>query len=186
VRRLSIALVHHPVLDGVGTIVTSAVTNLDIHDLARSAKTFGCESYFIVHPIAAQRELVERVCHHWAEGSSGKRIPARKEALALVRAIPSLEDVYASFGGRSEVEVWSTAARGAAGTWPVHEGRRRLEGEGKPVLLLFGTSWGMPESLLAGADGRLEPVVAQADTGYNHLSVRSACAILLDRLLGSR
>ena len=66
------------------------------------------------------------------------------------------------------------------------EGRRRLEGEGKPVLLLFGTSWGMPESLLAGADGRLEPVVAQADTGYNHLSVRSACAILLDRLLGAR
>ena len=38
-RRLAIALVHHPVLDKGGAIVTTALTNLDVHDLARSART---------------------------------------------------------------------------------------------------------------------------------------------------
>ena len=32
-RRLAIALVHYPVLDGKGEVVTTAITNLDVHDL---------------------------------------------------------------------------------------------------------------------------------------------------------
>ena len=76
-RRLAIALLHYPVLDGQGAIVTTAVTNLDVHDLSRSARTYGCTGYFVVHPIAAQRELVERIRSQWTDGSSGKRIPDR-------------------------------------------------------------------------------------------------------------
>ena len=57
-RRLAIALVHHPVLDAKGDTVTTAITNLDVHDLARSARTYGCSDYFIVHPITAQRDLI--------------------------------------------------------------------------------------------------------------------------------
>ena len=73
VRRCAIALVHHPVLDAQGAIVTTAVTNLDVHDLARSARTYGCSDYFVVHPIAAQRELVARICDHWIDGPGGRR-----------------------------------------------------------------------------------------------------------------
>ena len=76
--KLAIALVHHPVLDGQGAIVTTAVTNLDVHDLSRSARSYGCSDYFIAHPIAAQRELVERIRQHWTDGSSGRRIPDRR------------------------------------------------------------------------------------------------------------
>ena len=36
-----VALAHHPVLDKDGRIVTTAVTNLDVHDIARAARTFG-------------------------------------------------------------------------------------------------------------------------------------------------
>src|SRR6185503_10982735 len=97
-RRLAIALVHHPVVDGRGAIVTTAVTNLDVHDLARSARTYGCSDYFVVHPIEVQRELATRIVHHWTEGSSAKRIPDRKDALALVRAVPTLEDAVAALG----------------------------------------------------------------------------------------
>jgi hypothetical protein len=187
VRRLAIALVHYPVLDAQGVTVTSAITNLDVHDLARSARTYGCTDYFLVHPIAAQRELVERICTHWREGSSGKRIPDRKTALALARTVASLEEAYEAMGGRSEVEVWVTAARSVSGA-PLSSSaaRARLEGDGKPVLLVFGTGWGLARSVIDGADAAVAPIRAAEESGFNHLSVRAACAILLDRLRGGR
>jgi hypothetical protein len=185
-RRLAIALVHHPVLDKEGAIVTSAITNLDIHDLARSARTFGVSDYFVVHPITAQRELVQRIQWHWAEGSSGKRIPARKEALALVKTVASLGEAFDALGGRAGLEVWSTGAKPGAQMLEVVDARRALEQEGPPVVLVFGTAWGLAAEVHEGATARLAPITAASETGYNHLSVRSACAIYLDRLCGAR
>ena len=185
-RRLAIALAHYPVLDAQGDTVTTAVTNLDVHDLARSATSYGCTDYFVVSPIQAQRDLVERICAHWAEGSSGKRIPDRKVALEVVRVVPTLEDAYAKLGGRENVEVWVTAARSVSAT-PLTsaEARARLETEGKPVIVVFGTGWGLARSVIDGADASIEPIVSNAST-YNHLSVRAACAITMDRLRGAR
>ena len=188
-RRLAIALVHWPVLDQQGAVVTSAITNLDVHDLARSARTYGCTDYFLVHPVSAQRELVARICEHWRDGSSGKRIPDRKIALALARAVPTLDDAYAALGGRENIEVWVTAARSVSQVAiEASEARRRLDdpGNAKPVLLLFGTGWGLARDVIDGADAVVAPIRAAEASGYNHLSVRAACAILLDRLRGAR
>jgi len=191
-RRVAIALVHHPVLDARGDVVTSAFTNLDIHDLARSARTYGAADYFVVHPITAQRELVLRIQKHWEEGSSGKRIPARKDALSLVRAVSSLEEACGAFSkgeGRAAIEVWTTGAKDAADSsraLAMRDARERIESDGKPVMIVFGTSWGLAESVHAAADARLAPVKPHRTTGFNHLSVRAACAIVLDRLLGER
>jgi hypothetical protein len=185
VRRCAIALLHHPVLDGQGAVVTSAVTNLDVHDLARTARTYGVSDYFVVHPIAAQRDLVERIRQHWTVGSSSRRIPDRREALTVLRVVDSLPAALDSFGGRESVEVWVTAARALGSTVSFADARRMLEGEGKPVIILFGTGWGLARSVVDGADGLLEPIRA-ARGDYNHLSVRSACAIAMDRLLGAR
>jgi len=186
-RPVSIALVHHPVLDGRGEIVTTAVTNLDVHDLARSARTYGARDYFLVHPIAAQRELVERIHEHWTSGSSGQRIPDRREALSVLRIVASLEEAIDAMGGRAGVEIWVTAARAAEGVMSFREARARLEGADEtPVLVVFGTGWGLASGVLDAADGRLAPIHADRDDGYNHLSVRAACAIALDRLLGDR
>ena len=185
-RRVAIALVHHPILDSAGKIVTTAITNLDVHDLSRSARTYGASDYFIVHPIAAQRELVARICDHWENGSSGKRIPSRKEALTLVRLVSSLDEAIEKLGGRAAVEVWVTAARDVAPPMTLREARERVHSEGKNVLVVFGTGWGLAPELIASADVLLEPVKAEMNADYNHLSVRSACAIILDRLLGAR
>jgi hypothetical protein len=186
-RPVSIALVHYPVLDGRGDLVTTAVTNLDVHDLARSARTYGVKDYFIVHPIAAQRDLVERIREHWTSGSSGRRIPDRREALSVLRIVPSLEEAIEAMGGRARVEVWVTAARAAEGVTSFREARLRLERENEaPVLLVFGTGWGLALRVMDVADRRLAPIRADRDDGYNHLSVRAACAIALDRLLGDR
>jgi hypothetical protein len=185
-RRCAIALVHHPVVDAQGAVVTTAVTNLDVHDLARSARTFGCSDYFVVHPIAAQRELVGRICEHWTAGPGGRRIPDRANALALVRIVDSLEAVYAALGGPGAVEIWATAARDLGPTLPFADARVRLSADDdKAVVILFGTGWGLAPAVLERADALLEPIAA-AQGGYNHLSVRAACAIALDRLLGRR
>jgi hypothetical protein len=182
---VAIALAHYPVLDGQGAIVTTAVTNLDVHDLSRSARTYGCSDYFVAHPIAAQRELVERIRAHWTEGSSGRRIPDRREALSVLRIVESLEDAVGALGGRERVETWVTAARNLGPTMTFEEARARLRGEGKPVLVVFGTGWGLAPSVVEGADAVLEPIRAEQGD-YNHLSVRAACAIALDTLLGRR
>ncbi|MCA9586483.1 MAG: RNA methyltransferase [Myxococcales bacterium] len=180
-RDVSIGLVHYPVLDGRREIVTTAVTNLDVHDLARSARTYGCRRYFVVHPIEAQRQLVGRIVDHWTHGSSAKRIPDRKEALSIVETVPSLEATYAAMGGRDAIEVWITAARDLDRRRTLAEARAELAQDGKPVLILFGTGWGLAASVVDAADAILAPV--RGPTSYNHLSVRAACAIVLDRLL---
>lgn len=182
-RRVSLALVHHPVLGRNGEVMTSTVTNIDLHDMSRSARTYGCERVFAIHPVEAQRELVRRICQHWTDGASATRIPDRKVALAQIEAIPTLDEAYASLGGREAIEVWVTSAR-PEGSATYADARERLAGEGKPVVILFGTSWGLPRVTVQTADLVLEPIRARKDAGYNHLSVRAACAITLDRLLG--
>jgi hypothetical protein len=183
-RPLAIALVHRPVLDKDGGIVTTALTNLDVHDLARSARTYGCEDYFVVHPIEVQRELATRIVEHWTEGSSAKRIPDRKHALAIVRPVPTLEDAVTALGGT--VEMWVTAARALPGKTTVsfEAARERLGVSGPPVLLVFGTGWGLAPEIVDRADALLEPIRGPGE--WNHLSVRAACAIALDRLLAPR
>ncbi len=187
-RRLALALVHHPVLDRAGATVTSAVTNMDVHDLSRSGRTFGATDMFVTTPVEAQRTLVETILGHWTHGSSAKRIPSRKDALEIVRVVPTLEDAIAQLGGRERVEVWITAARADAGQTPMLEwadARARLRGDDpRAVLVVYGTSWGLAPSLVDTADARLPPICgAPGGDGYNHLSVRAACAITLDRLV---
>jgi hypothetical protein len=184
-RRLAIALVHRPVLDKDGKVVTTALTNLDVHDLARSARTYGCTDYFVVHPIELQRELAMRIVHHWTEGSSAKRIPDRKDALSVVRAVPTLDDAISALG--KDVELWVTAARARDGKTMLSFDAAReklLGGEGGPVLLVFGTGWGLAPEVMDRANAVLQPIRGGGE--WNHLSVRAACAIALDRLCALR
>ncbi|MFO0761013.1 MAG: RNA methyltransferase [Byssovorax sp.] len=186
--RLALALVHYPVLDRAGATVTTAITNLDLHDMARSARTYGVRELFVVHPIEAQRKLAERIQGHWLEGSGKRRIPDRAGAMEVIRIVPSLDDAIVALGGergRAGVEIWTTAASSRGREVATYgEARARLDAAERPVLILFGTGWGLAEGLVDGADLRIEPIRARAETGYNHLSVRAACAITLDRLRG--
>lgn len=177
-RTLSVALVHYPVLDAKDAIVASTLTTMDVHDLSRSARTYGCEALYLVHPVEAQRVLADRIVDHWTHGSSAKRIPDRKDALAIVRVVETIEDARRAMG--DDTEVWVTAARalGAPVAWA--EARARLEGDGPPVLLVFGTSWGLAPEVITSATALLAPIVGVGE--WNHLSVRAACAIALDRL----
>ena len=184
-RPVSIALLHHPVLDRAGVVVTTAITNLDVHDISRSARAFGCANFFVVHPILAQRELCERIRDHWVTGSGKKRIPDRADAIELVRTVTSFEDVLQILGGRASTEVMVTAARSSECTpTPFVDARARLDQDPRHLVLCFGTGWGLSPDFLNAADVRLEPITPSRGAGWNHLSVRAACAIVLDRLFG--
>jgi len=178
-QPLAVALVHAPVLDRRGDRVTSAVTNLDLHDIARSARTYGARRFYVVTPAREQVALVERIARHWCQGHGVAYHADRAEALRLIETVPSLEAAVGAWEeelGRPVRPILTGAAR--------HDGIsfaacRQLRDE-HPLLLVFGTGWGLAPEIFARGWTVLEPVRGVAD--YNHLSVRAAAAIILDRL----
>lgn len=185
-----VALLHHSMRDKNGAIVTTAVTNLDIHDIARSSRTFGVKNYFLVNPLAEQQEVVKRIIGHW-QGSGGRDYNAdRADAFDRVKIVSWFQDavdaIEAAEGTKPEV-LMTSARRPEGMRWlKWSDARAEFAKPGKPKLLVFGTGWGMTEEFLRQADGVLDPILPERDSGYNHLSVRSAVAIALDRLLGER
>ncbi|HVV87884.1 MAG TPA: RNA methyltransferase, partial [Kofleriaceae bacterium] len=221
--RTSIALVHHPVHDRTGAVVTSAVTNLDVHDLARSAATYGLARCFIVTPVASQRDKAEHIARLWAEAleeaqptpasasggeaavaggradRSGRLEPAgtrrrgdhRAEALRLTEAAASVEDAIAAVERAHGQPPIIAATSAVAGRWPhapavtpaaLHA--ELQDAPGRPLLVLFGTGWGLADALLPMVQRVLTPIAGRP--AWNHLSVRSAVAVILDRLFGLR
>lgn len=179
-----LALVHHPVYDKHRRVVATSVTNLDIHDIARSSKTYGLGAYFIVHPVAAQRELVRRIIGHWQDGPGQEQNDFRSAALALVRVVATLEEAVAAITaehGQAPLLVATSASPNRATVGP-KSFLRDPDLNGRPVLLLFGTGWGLTEEVLEKTDRMLQAI--RGTTDYNHLSVRSAAGIMLDRLFG--
>lgn len=182
-RQVAAALVHHPVLDRQGEIVTTAITNLDLHDISRSAHTYGLSHFFVTHPVAAQRELALRVRTHWTDGSGARRIPDRKPALERLTIVQSLEEAQRALGSP---ETWVTSASPGPDVLDYETARSRASADGPPILLVFGTGWGLAREVMDLATARLAPLVSPRADGYNHLSVRAAAAIIFDRLLGPR
>lgn len=187
------ALVHYPIKDRSGNVVTTSVTNLDVHDLSRLSRTYDLAGYFVVTPIEAQRELVGRILSHWSPGGAGAaRVPKRAEALSICQTITSLQeasDVIAARHGKRPRWVATSAQLPPRGPALSYEALRRdllpvSESDAVPLLLIFGTGHGLTDDLLEQCDDVLEPL--RGGASYNHLSVRTAAAIILDRLLGER
>jgi hypothetical protein len=180
--NLYIALAHHPVVNKNGDTITSAVTNLDLHDISRSARTYGAKKFFVVTPLEDQKNLVGQIISHWVTGFGGSYNPKRRQALELIQVENSLGDVVENIAreekGPPRIVVTSAREDGAKIT--CKELRTKLE-SGNPHLLIFGTAWGLCPEVIDAADYLLEPI--RGKEAYNHLSVRSASAIILDRLL---
>ena len=183
-RQVSAVLIHHPILDRERAIVTGAITNLDLHDISRSAHTYGLSAFYIAHPIAAQRELAARVREHWLTGSGSRRIPDRVPPMRGLRIVSSLDEALTESGAGTE--LWVTSAQASGKVLAHDEARARLHGQGGPVLIAFGTGWGLADVVMSRADFTLDAIKSPRPDGFNHLSVRAAAAITFDRLLGSR
>ncbi len=182
-RNLYCALVHYPVLDKYKNSVAVSLTNLDIHDIARSSCTFGLGGYYILTPILDQQKLLADILRHWQEGAGKSSNPARDIALSKVKGLACVEEAILDIEkitGQHPL-VLGTAAR-LTQNQTFGFARVREELAERPVLLLFGTGHGLAYECESLCQGFLPPVRWQ--NGYNHLSVRSAVAIILDRVLG--
>lgn len=183
---LYVVLLHHPVYDKRGEVVATAVTNMDVHDLARIGKTYGVRGVFIATPVRALRLLAEKIVEHWRTGFGAQYNETRRQALALVRTVVDLDAAILEVE-RDAAErpvLVATSARAGDGRISFADLRARLAAGGSPHLLVLGTGWGLTSEVVGRADLVLEPIRGVAD--YNHLPVRAAAAIMLDRLLGER
>ncbi len=186
-----LTLLHTHIRNRHGALVTTAVTNMDLHDISRSARTYGVKSFFLVTPIVDQHELVERILGHWRTEQSKAYHPDRVEALSLIRMVKSFEEVKSivrTNHGGAEPEVVLTDAKRFPNSISYAEYRNELLNparSNRPVILVFGTGWGVSDSFYPEVHRILAPVYGpEGAEGYNHLSVRAAAAIILDRLFG--
>jgi hypothetical protein len=180
---LYIGLVHYPVYNKSREVIVSAITNLDLHDLARLARTYGAERFYVVNPLIDQQDLASRICAHWVSGHGAAYNRDRSEAMALISVVPTLAQAIAEIRekeGTPPILIATDAGndKGKTVTYPF---ARDIVMSHKATVVLFGTAWGIAADLIREVDYLLEPIRGVSE--YNHLSVRAAAAITLDRLL---
>lgn len=181
---LSLILLHDQMVNKNGEFITSSLTLIDVHDLARSCRTFGLKTLFIAHPAPTLRKLASTLKTHWEEGFGSTYNPNRKEALEQLQIIESLDVAIEAIKERTNMtpKLIATSAKKGESRLTFTQLKTLMAKDSTPYLLMLGTGWGMNDALLSRADYFLEPILGPTD--YNHLSVRSAGAIMLDRLLG--
>jgi hypothetical protein len=182
---LYVGLFHFPMRNREGEIVATSTTSMDIHDIARSARTYGVARYFVVTPLPSQQEISWRIRGFWTEAERIAEKSGRGEALEYVVIAEDLEETLDWIERAEEQKplLVATSAR-ASDTPRMSYGnlRERIRTGTQPVYILFGTGWGMADELIDACDAMLPPI--RAGAAFNHLSVRAAVAITLDRIVG--
>jgi len=181
-----VALMHTDVMVGKERQVGStSVTTLDIHDIARSSATYGIEQFFVVTPLFDQQKIVHTLLEFWQKGEGVTYNPSRHQALTKVELAIDLDQVVKAIEAKEQKKpiVIGTSARTVQGVQEItYYDQERIWAERRPVLFLLGTGQGLSDQCLQKCDYTLLPI--EGFTNFNHLSVRSAAAIILDRWLG--
>ncbi len=180
-NNLYVALIHFPVMNRKKEPIGSALTTIDMHDIARASRTFGVKGVYIITPFEDQADLAQQVIKHWTRGVGGELNPSRKSALELIRVVATFEDAVQEIKEERNqpVVTIATSAKPLKGAIPAAQLKQKFENNASHVLV-FGTAWGLAEELIDICDIKLEPITGPGE--YNHLSVRSAASIYLDRI----
>ena len=78
---LYVGLVHYPIYDKHFNVIATAITNYDLHDISRSAKTYGVKKYFIIHHVPGQLDMVHKIMDFW-ESPAGRKYNAYRTQLS--------------------------------------------------------------------------------------------------------
>ncbi|RMH68497.1 MAG: RNA methyltransferase [Gemmatimonadetes bacterium] len=177
-KPLYLALMHYPAVNRHGDIITATVEYFDFFDMSRVSLTYPLQAFYIVNPLASQREFARHLLRH---GSAREQDVKRNRVFSKTRVaagVPEIIHEVVAERGKTPLII-ATSAKRYPQTITFAEVTHLLESH-QPVVLLFGKAWGMPPEFVQQADYVLEPV--DTGTGYNHLSVRSAVSIIVDRL----
>ena len=183
--NLYIGLLHFPMRNRRGEVVATAMTSMDVHDIARSARTFGVAQYFVVTPLPTQQKIGWRIRGFWTEGEQAREMSRRGEALEIMSIATDVEESIhwiEEAEGRPPLLVATSARPHGKQSIGYDALRTKLQDDPQPVYVLFGTGWGMTDELIEVCDRLLPPINGCGD--FNHLSVRAAAAIVLYRLAG--
>jgi tRNA (guanine37-N1)-methyltransferase len=183
--RHYVALMHSEVLVKSGEVGTTSVTSIDLHDIARTSQSYGIEQFFAVTPLIDQIEIVKTFVEFWRSGIGGKLNATRNQSTSRLALAQSFDEVLKTIAEREGKPplVITTSARVVDGLQAIDfYDQEQVWSQGRPVLFVFGTGQGLAPSVLDRGDYLLPPV--RGMTNYNHLSVRSAVAIILDRWMG--
>jgi hypothetical protein len=188
-HRIAVVLLHHPVTNRLGILTTTAVTNMDIHDLSRTCRTYEVDHFFLVSPLQGQDEVVDRILSYWGSDSAKEWHPDRAEALSRTRFLTDFDQVrkvLVETYPDLKMEVVMPDARPLGGQVGYAETRTEWAGQAPGVkIIVLGTGWGVAQEFHQQVDRFLGPIYGpQGPEGYNHLSVRAAGAVILDRLFG--
>ncbi len=180
--NISLILTHYPVYNKNKEVVVSSITTLDIHDLSRIAKTFGLGSFYIVTPLKSQIALIERICSHWKTGFGSSYNPTRKEAFRNTCVVDNLGSAFRLIRDQEgkPPKIIATGAKEFHNSIKFNEMKKKINFN-DPFAILLGSGWGLEKNIIMNADYTLEPIKGMGN--YNHLPVRGAAAIILDRLL---
>lgn len=185
-KSVYLGLVHSPVYNKRGDVVCTSVTNFDIHDISRTCRTYDINQYHIIVSVDAQKALTERIIGYWQEGMGAGYNKDREEAFGRTRVYETIEQSIAEIEIREGKKplIITTSAKTYPNSIGYKELSKKMFEDDQPYLLLFGTGWGLIDEIMETSDYILEPIRGNSD--YNHLSVRSAVSIILDRLLGEK
>lgn len=178
-------LMHDQVNLPDGTVGTSSVTSIDIHDIARSATTYGIKKYFIVTPLADQQKIIAKLLNFWHTSIGIQYNNNRHEALKNVTLVSTFEDALNCIKNdesASPLVIATAAKRYKHASRITYHDQEKVWSLKRPIALVFGTARGLSSQLLDSCDYLLEPI--ESFSKFNHLSVRSAAAIVFDRWLG--
>ncbi|HWJ04118.1 MAG TPA: RNA methyltransferase [Verrucomicrobiae bacterium] len=183
-NNVYIGLLHYPIYNKNMSVITTSITNLDLHDIARSSSTYGVARYYVIHPVEAQQALAKRILGYWQEGFGSTYNPDRNQAFQVLRLVSELQEALAEVEAEWGIKpiLITTDARTYPNSISYRTLRQQIAEQERPFFVLFGTGWGIIKEVMEQADYILEPIYGPGE--YNHLSVRSAVAIILDRLLG--
>jgi tRNA (guanine37-N1)-methyltransferase len=180
-------LMHDQVLLQGGVEGTTSVTSIDVHDIARSARTYGLKGYSIVTPLIDQQKIVQTLLDFWQQGVGITYNPSRHEALNQVTCRSSIDEVIAQIEAKEGKRplLIATSAKESDKTEAkriTYHDQDLVWRHDRPVLFIFGTGHGLSPALIQQCDYLLLPLIGF--TSFNHLSVRTATGIIFDRWLG--
>lgn len=183
-KAIYLGLVHSPVYNKNGDVVCTSVTNFDIHDISRACRTYDINQYHIVVSVLAQKKLTERIIGYWQDGFGAIYNRDREEAFKRTKVYDSIQKSIENIEKREGKKpiIITTSAKTFQNSIGYKELSEKIMNDENPYLILFGTGWGLTDDIMNTSNFILKPIRKQAQ--YNHLSVRSAVSIILDRLLG--
>ena len=135
--------------------------------------------------MADQQKIVHKLLNFWQTDVGIEYNSCRHEALKNVFVVSSLKEVLQTIEQdeqKKPVLLATSAQRSEKAQVITYHDQCIVWSKEMPVLFVFGTARGLSAEIIEQCDYLLLPIEGFSD--FNHLSVRSAAAIIFDRWLG--